>query len=38
MSFPQKDPEGTPGFPLWVRGVAIVLIVALVGFFVISLI
>lgn len=33
MMFPQKDPEGAPGFPAWVRVVALLLVVALLGFF-----
>jgi hypothetical protein len=36
MSFPQKNSSGTPGFPAWVRAVAVLLVVALVAFFVIS--
>jgi len=31
--FPRKDPEATPGFPAWVRLVAVLLVVALLGFF-----
>jgi hypothetical protein len=33
MMFPRKDPTGTPGFPAWVRVVALLLVVALLGFF-----
>ncbi len=36
MSLPTRNSSDPPGFPAWVRVVAIVLIVALVGFFVIS--
>jgi len=34
--FPRKDPAGTPGFPVWVRVVAVLLVVALFGFFGVS--
>jgi hypothetical protein len=36
MTFPEKDTSGTPGFPVWVRAVALLVIVSLVGFFVVS--
>jgi hypothetical protein len=33
---PHEDTSQTPGFPVWVRVVALVVIVALVGFFALS--
>jgi hypothetical protein len=36
MSFDEDDTAGTPGFPLWVRAVALLLIVSLVGWFVLT--
>jgi hypothetical protein len=33
---PHEDPSQTPGFPTWVRLVALLVIVALVGFFALS--
>lgn len=36
MSIPRRNSSEPGGFPGWVRVVAVVLIVALIGFFVIS--
>jgi hypothetical protein len=36
MMFPRKDPVEAPGFPVWVRVVAVLLVVALLGFFGVS--
>ncbi len=36
MSFDEDDSAGTSGFPLWVRAVALLLIVSLVGWFVLT--